>query len=276
MNKRKNVTANATLDIPALETRIAEYLISNPTPKDVEFHAFAAGLGVDKNLLEEICYRMLSTLLITAGQWNLLQREPREMDTLMYMAGCDCSKQTSKILKDTGENLSSNMINLALRIRKADDIDRLTMERNRELSYAEEQDLSEAIHKKSSDQTSINDPARITFVNEQLEALGLTQAEVDTALRLLDLDHYPDESALINTSYNSLREALISRTDDVFDDPEFQDLKFVFSGLAQDRRDQGAQIRVAKARQAARLMRTLASRYGVSNRGIFSSIGTRG
>lgn len=262
-------------DVESLEVRIATYLLENPTPNDMSFHSFAAGLGVDKDTLEEVAYRMLSTMLHTAMHWNLLQREPKEMDTLMYMAGCDCDSQTAKIIQESGADLSPNMINLCLRMRKADDISRLTMERNRELSFTEDEDLSEAIHKKVSDQTSINDPARITFVNDNLELLGLTQAQMDTAMRLLDLDKYHDESAFLNTAYNSLREALIARPDDVFSDPDFQKLKDTFNGLGADRRDQGAQIRVAKARQSARIMRTLATRYGVSNRGLFSAISAR-
>lgn len=268
-------TNKPSLDVAALEVRIAEYLISNPNPKDLSFHSFAAGLNVDKEVLEEIAYRMLSTMLVTAMQWNLLQRDPREMNTLMYMAGCDVDVWVPKIMQSTDGDLSPNMIDLCLRMRKADDIARLTQERQRELSYGEDLDLSEAIHKKASDQTVVNDPNRITFVNDNLKLLGLAQTQIDTAMRLLDLDRYPNESALLNTAYNSLREALIAHPDNAFDDPDFQRLKDTFNGLAEDRRDQGQQIRIAKVRQAARIMREITTRYGISNRGLFSSMSTR-
>lgn len=254
-----------------IEVRIGQYLLNNPSPNDMAFHAFAAGIGVDKDQVEEIAYRMLATVLRTSQQWGLLDRDSREIDNILYMSHCDVESEVQRIISDN-PRASANMADLMLRIRHKKDIDEKTRERRRVLSYSEEQELDGDLHRKRQDRVAVNDQSRINTVNKELSALGLDQGSVDTAMRLLDLDKYNDESSLINSSYSSMREALIACTNYVFDDPLFASLKNAFAGLPADRRDYGDSIRVARARQSARLMREISAKYGVSNRGLFSSL----
>lgn len=257
-----------------IEVRIAQYLLNNPAPNDMAFHAFAAGIGEDKERVEEIAYRMLATVLHAANSWGLLGRDDKEVETMLYMSNCDVSGETQNLMSDNPRG-SANMIDLVLRVRHKASIDKLTRERNRVLSYAEEQSIDSEIHRKHSDRVQVNDQSRINTVNQELASLGLDQGSVDTGMRLLELDGYVNEATLINGAYSSMREALVASTNYVFDDPLFTDLKKAFKGLPQDNREFGDSIRVARARQAARLMREISTKYGISNRGLFSGLNSK-
>lgn len=254
-----------------MEVKIAEFLLKNPNPRDLEFHAFAAGLGVEKETLEEVAYRMLATVLNCSALWGLLHQDPALMHNALYMSGCDPEACITDILTKSPK-LSPNMLELVLRIRKTDELQQIFKARGSVLSYAEEQQLDTELHKKRGDVVQVTDPSRIEIVTRELDKIGLSQGDVDSVMRLLDLDQYKDESALLNGSYSSMREALVACTEFAFDNPLFQELEKSFEGLAKDRRDYGDKIRIARVRMSCRLMRKITSIYGISNRGLFSSV----
>ena len=255
-----------------IEIKIADFLLENPTPSDLHFHAFASGIGVDKDRVEEVAYRMLSTVLRGAYNWDLLGRDPKEMQTVLYMADSNIDSQVAALSEDHPKP-SHNMVEVMLRFRYKSAIDRLTETRQRTLSAAGDVELTEAdFDSKLKDQVIVNNQDRITLVNTELHELGIDQKSIDDAIRYFELDGYNDVSNLLNSAYNSLREALIKNPDYVFDDPRFQDIKNSFDRIRNDRRDLGATIRVTSARQVARIMRALTADYGVANHGLFSAI----
>lgn len=266
-----NILNKPDVSVEEMEVKISEFLLKNPNPKDLEFHAFAAGLGVEKETLEEVAYRMLATVLGCASSWGLLHQDPNLMHNAMYISGCDPEVVVTNIISNH-PNFSPNVVELALRLRKTDALQSIFNERGRVLSYAEEQMLDSELHKKRGDTVHVTDPNRIEIVTSNLDKLGLSQGNVDTVMRLLDLDRYKDESALLNGSYSSMREALVACTQFAFDNPLFNELEKQFAGLAVDRRDYGDKIRIARVRNSCRLMREITSIYGISNRGLFSSI----
>lgn len=254
-----------------IEVRIAEYLLDNPKPNDLAFHGFAAGIGIDKDRVEEVAYRMLSTVLHAASQWEVLNREDSEINTLLYMCNVRVEDEVDAI-EQANPKASTNMAHLCVRIRNVDNLRKVTQQRNQVLSYAEEHGVEdETFLKKLGDQVIVTDPNRITYVNNELNRLGMGQKSIDSAIRLLELDKYVNESALLNGAYNTLRESLIQTTDEtIFDDEDFAKCAKLFEGADTDRRDYGQQIRVAKIREVCRIMRDLTARYGISNRGLFS------
>lgn len=262
----------AVLTDEQIEIKIADFLLDNPSPTDLHFHAFASGIGVDKDQVEEVAYRMLSTLLRGAYNWDLLGRDPQEMQTALYMANSNVDSQVAE-LTDGHPKPSQNMVEVILRIRYKSAIDSITQTRQRTLSSSEDTLLTESdFETKLEDQVLINDQTRIATVNNELTNLGLDQTSIDDAIRYLELDGYNDVSNIVNSAYNSLREALIKNPNYVFDDPRFESIKTCFDRIRNDRRDLGATIRVTSARQVARIMRALTADYGVSNQGLFSSI----
>lgn len=254
-----------------IEIKIADFLLDNPTPNDLQFHAFASGLGIDKDRVEEVAYRMLSTILKGAYNWDLLGRDPKEMETALYMANSNVNAQIASLTEDH-PNPSSNMVEVILRFRHKATIDKLTSTRQHTLSSTDSLLTEADFESKLEDQVLVNDQSRISIVNNELTALGLDQKSIDDTIRYLELDGYNDVSNLMNSAYNSLREALIKNPNYVFDDVRFQHIKNSFDRIRNDRRDLGATIRVTSARQVARIMRELTAEYGVSNHGLFSSI----
>lgn len=255
-----------------IEVLIAEYLLKNPAPADLQFHAFAHGLGEEKDRVEAIAYRMLSTVLHASVDWNVLNREDKEIETLLYMCNVDVHTQVDEI-KRSNPSASQNMAHLCVRLRNADNLKRVTQQRMQVLSYAEEESIVDGeLALKPQDRVPVNDSGRIDLVNAELQSLDLDQRTIDRIVRLLELDSFANEATLLNSSYNSLREALCQATDYVFDDERFAHCQRLLKGYSGDRRDQGPQIRIGKIREAVMLMRELTSTYGMGNKGLFSGI----
>lgn len=255
-----------------IEIKIAEFLLDNPSPSDLNFHAFALGIGVNKERVEEVAYRMLSTVLRGAYNWDLLGRDSKEMETVLYMANSGIAQEVAT-LNEGHTNPSQNMTEVILRFRYKAAIDKVTESRSRTMSSLGDKEITfQDFESKLEDQVLVNDQDRISIVNNELTQLGLDQGSIDTAIRYLSMDGHDEVANLVNGAYSSLREALIRNPNYVFDDPQFVEIKKDFDRIRNDRRDLGEPIRVASARQIARIMRELTAKYGVATHGLFSSL----
>jgi hypothetical protein len=215
---------------------------------------------------------MLSTILRAAYNWDLLGRDSKEIETALYMANSGIAQEVAT-LSEGHSNPSQNMIEVALRFRYKTAIDKVSEGRSRTLSSAGDQEITfQDFESKLEDQVLVNDQDRISVVNNELTQLGLDQGSIDTAIRYLELDGNIEVANLVNGAYSSLREALIRNPNYVFDDPQFIEIKKDFDRIRNDRRDLGEPIRVASARQIARIMRELTAKYGVATHGLFSSL----
>lgn len=263
-----NNKAPVSISDQELENKVAEYLMETGNPSDVQFHAFAAGIGVSKDRLEEVAYKMLSSFLRITAFWNLLGRDPQEMSAYLYQVGVDVPSSIGEIQVNV-PGVSINIAETLLRVRNADHIDKQTLERARTLSSIGEFDDEVAedlgIDQNLSDRVAVSDQRRIAIMNIELENRGLTQSSIDTASRLLSLDGFSSESSLISASYSSMREALAICTTYCYNDPLFdqagEELK-----RAGDNRERGNRFRIAAARQTARIFREIAAKYGISSR----------